>query len=103
MNFDPKSTITPILLQNFTLLCYCIIYFQKFQQCLYVAKLFYVIKKMKSTQIIFKQETHSNIIWTLTIHKQSSLNFDDKKYIGTVSVTHAGALENNCFTANYES
>ena len=28
--------------------------------------------KIKSTQIIFKQET---------IHKQTSLNFDDKKYI----------------------
>ena len=39
--------------------------------------------KIKSTQIIFKQETHSNIISTLTIHKQTSLNFDDKKYIGT--------------------
>ena len=36
--------------------------------------------KIKSTQIIFKQETHSNIISTLTIHKQTSLNFDDKKY-----------------------
>ena len=36
--------------------------------------------KIKSTQIIFKQETHSNIILTLTIHKQTSLNFDDKKY-----------------------
>ena len=39
---------------------------------------------MKSTQIneiIVKQETHSNIIWTLTIHKQTSLNFDGKKYI----------------------
>ena len=36
--------------------------------------------KVKSTQIIFKQETHSNIILTLTIHKQTSLNFDDKKY-----------------------
>ena len=37
--------------------------------------------KIKSTQIIFKQEMHSNIILTLTIHKQTSLNFDDKKYI----------------------
>ena len=33
------------------------------------------------TQIIFEQETDSNIIWTLTIHKQTSLNFDDKKHI----------------------
>ena len=30
--------------------------------------------------MIFKQEKHSNIIWTLAIHKQTSLNFDDKKY-----------------------
>ena len=40
--------------------------------------------------------------------KQTSLNFDDKKYIGTVSVsvsqyctymiTHAGTSENHCFT-----
>ena len=37
--------------------------------------------KIKRTQIIFKQETHSNITSTLTIHKQTSLNFDDKKYI----------------------
>ena len=38
--------------------------------------------KIESTaQIIFKQETHSNIISTLTIHKHTSLNFDDKKYI----------------------
>ena len=35
--------------------------------------------KIKSIQIIFKQETHSNIISTLTIHNQTSLNFDDKK------------------------
>ena len=35
--------------------------------------------------------------------KQTSLNFDDKKYIGTVSVTNAGTIENHCFTANYES
>ena len=33
------------------------------------------------TQIIFKQEAHSNIILTLTIHKQTSLNFDDKNYV----------------------
>ena len=58
-----------------------IIYFQKFQQ-------YYILQnylswhavKIKSTQIIFKQEMHSNIILTLTIHKQTSLNFDDKKY-----------------------
>ena len=43
--------------------------------------------KIKSIQIIFKhetlfkQETHSIIIWTLTIHKQTSLNFDNRKYI----------------------
>ena len=36
--------------------------------------------KIKSTQIISKQETQSNIILTLTIHKQTSLNSDDKKY-----------------------
>ena len=44
--------------------------------------------KIKSTQIIFKQETHSNIIYTLTIHKQTSLNFDDKKYI-ILAQTHS--------------
>ena len=38
--------------------------------------------KIKSTQIIFKQETHSKIFWTLAIiHKQTSLNFDGKKHI----------------------
>ena len=44
--------------------------------------------KIKSTQIIFKQETPSNIIWTLTIHKQTSLNFDYKKYI-ILAQTHS--------------
>ena len=39
--------------------------------------------KIKSTQIIFKQETHSNVISTLTIAKKTSSNFDDKKYIIT--------------------
>ena len=37
--------------------------------------------KIKSTQIIFKQETHSNIMRTLTIHKQTRLNFNGKKYV----------------------
>ena len=45
----------------------------------------------KSTQIIFKQETHSNIISTLTIHKQTSLNFDDKKYI-ILAQTHSVSI-----------
>ena len=62
--------------------------------------------KIKSTQIIFKQETHSNIIWTLTIHKQTSLNFDDKKYIILAQthsiicmiITHVRTSENHCFT-----
>ena len=40
------------------------------------------------TQIIFEQKTHSNIIWTLTIHQQSSLDFDDKKYI-MLAQTHS--------------
>ena len=44
--------------------------------------------KIKRTQIIFKQETHSNITSTLTIHKQTSLNFDDKKYI-ILAQTHS--------------
>ena len=51
---------------------------------IYILQNYLIIKKMKSTQIneiIFKQETHSNIIWTLTIHKQTSLNFYGKKYI----------------------
>ena len=43
--------------------------------------------KIKSTQIIFKQETHLNIIRTLTIHKQTRLNFDGKKYI--LAQTHS--------------
>ena len=50
--------------------------------------------KIKSTQIIFKhetlfeQETHSNIIWTLTTYKQTSLNFDNRKYI-ILAQTHS--------------
>ena len=42
--------------------------------------------KIKSIQIIFKQETHSNIISTLTIHNQTSLNFDDKKQIYYIGI-----------------
>ena len=39
-------------------------------------------------ETLFKQETHSNIIWTLTIHKQTSLNFDKRKYI-ILAQTHS--------------
>ena len=66
------------------------------------------IKVKVYTQIIFKQET--NLIWTLTIHKQTSLNFDDKKYIildrcmvsvsqYCTKITHVKTWKNHHFTA----
>ena len=69
--------------------------------------------KIKSIQIIFKQETHSNIISTLTIHKRASLNFDDIRNIlaqtHSISITavsqycaiitHVRTSENHHFTA----
>ena len=59
--------------------------------------------KIKRIQIIFKQETHSNITSTLTIHKQTSLNFDDKKYIilaqtHSISITVQNFYNCNCFS-----
>ena len=51
----------------------------------------HVLKIKVYTQIIFEQETDSNIIWTLTIYKQTSLNFDDKKYI-ILAQTHSDRI-----------